>query len=87
MTNSDSSTGSGMGTITIAPLAAVPSVERRLQLSHAISILGARDEVAFPRIRASNVLCLAFDDVGYTSEFGRAASAENISELISFAQS
>ena len=75
-----------MCSITIAPLAAVPSVMHRLQLSHAVSILGARDEATFPSIKAEHVLRLTFDDVRYTSEFGQAASAENISELISFAR-
>jgi predicted protein tyrosine phosphatase len=75
------------GSITIAPLSAVSSVYRRLPLSHAVSILGPQDRESFPYIKAENLLRLEFDDVGYTSDFGQAASPEDISKLISFARS
>ena len=76
-----------MGSITIAPLSAVETVQRRLTISHAISILGPKDGVNFPVIRAPHVLQLSFDDVGYTSAFGTAATADNITDLIEFARS
>ena len=76
-----------MGSITIAPLASVEAVQRRLTISHAISILGPKDGVNFPIIRAPHVLQLSFDDVGYTSAFGTAATADNITDLIEFARS
>jgi predicted protein tyrosine phosphatase len=75
-----------MASITIAPLAAVSTVQPRRELSHAISILGSRDGETFPIIRAPQVLRLAFDDVGYTSAFGTAANIEDISAIIAFAR-
>jgi len=76
-----------MGSITIAPLSAVETVQRRLTISHAVSILGPMDGVSFPTIQAPHLLKLSFDDVGYTSAFGTAATADNITELIEFARS
>ena len=75
-----------MGSITIAPLASVEAVQRRQTISHAISILGPKDGVKFPIIQAPHVLQLSFDDVGYTSAFGTAATTEDISDLIEFAR-
>ena len=75
-----------MGSITIAPLASVEAVQRRLTISHAISILGPKDGVNFPIIRAPHVLQLSFDDVGYTSSFGTAATNEDIAELVQFSR-
>ena len=75
-----------MGSITIAPLASVEAVQRRQTISHAISILGPKDGINFPIIRAPHVLQLSFDDVGYTSAFGTAATTEDISDLIEFAR-
>ena len=75
-----------MGSITIAPLASVEAVQRRQTISHAISILGPKDGINFPIIRAPHVLQLSFYDVGYTSAFGTASTTENISDLIEFAR-
>lgn len=75
------------GSVTIAPLKSVTSLQRRFAFSHAISILGVRDGVEFPRINAPNILRLTFDDVGYSSDLGRAPSKEEISMLIDFARS
>lgn len=75
-----------MGSITIAPLASVEAVQRRQTISHAISILGPKDGINFPIIRAPHVLQLSFDDVGYTSAFGTAATTEDISDIIEFAR-
>lgn len=75
-----------MGSITIAPLASVEAVQRRLKISHAISILGPKDGVNFPSIRAPHVLQLSFDDVGYTSAFGTAATNKDITELVQFSR-
>ena len=75
-----------MGSITIAPLAAVDAVQRQFTLSHAISILGSRDGVNFPIIQAPHVLQLSFDDVGYTSAFGAAASTDDMIKLIEFSR-
>ena len=75
-----------IGSITITALESVASLQRRHEFSHAISILGARDHLEFPFIKASNVLRLTFDDVGYSSDFGRAASTEDISAIIEFSR-
>ena len=77
----------GPGSITIAPCKSVALLQRARTFSHAISILGPRDGLEFPNIKAPNVLRLSFDDVGYTSEFGRAPSKNEIGELIDFARS
>jgi len=77
----------GPGSITIAPFKSVALLQRARTFSHAISILGPRDGLEFPSIKAPNVLRLSFDDVGYTSEFGRAASQDEMLELINFARS
>ena len=77
----------GTGSITIAPFKSVALLQKAHIFSHVISILGPRDGLEFPNIKAPHILRLNFDDVGYTSEFGRAASQDEISELIKFARS
>ncbi len=73
--------------IVIAPIGSVVSLRRRYAFSHVVSILGGRDDVEFPSFGVSKVLQLKFDDVGYSSEYGRAASAADISSLIEFSSS
>ena len=73
------------GSITIAPLKDVPACLKRRKYSHIVSMLGPRDEAPFPSVPGNSLhLCLEFDDVGYTSGFGRAAEEHDISLLINF---
>ena len=74
------------GSITIAPLDFVRSTHRRMAFSHAISILGPRDCVPFPSIAPAKTLQLDFEDVGYTSEYGRAADENDIGKIIEFSR-
>lgn len=88
MTRNDMIDQSRTGLITIAPLSDVPACLGRYKFSHVVSILGSRDEMPFPVVpRSTQHLRMNFDDVGYTTDFGRAPDEQDISSLISFFRS
>ena len=88
MTRNDMSDRSRTGAITIAPLGDVPACLGCHKFSHVVSILGPRDEMPFPVVpRSTQHLRMSFDDVSYTTDFGRAPDDQDISSLISFFRS
>jgi predicted protein tyrosine phosphatase len=72
--------------VIISPINSVNATIQYFKPSFVISILGKSDEYAFPSLSIKNHLCLNFDDVGYTSEFGRAPDLNDISMLIDFSK-
>ena len=75
---------SDMNCLIISPLANVEHVLKTRNIDFLISILSPRDRSHWPIVPNCTTLRLDFDDVGYSSDFGRAANPDDITRLIKF---
>ena len=72
--------------IVVTPYQHIPDVLIRTDVSHAISILGRSDQLAWPSVGTLKVLTLEFDDIIYSSGSFIAPNREQIANLIAFAR-
>lgn len=74
-----------MDCMIVSPIAHVNEILRDYKIDYMISILAPQDRCDWPIAPRSKVLRLDFDDVGYSSELGRAANVAEISSLMNLA--
>jgi len=75
-----------MNRLILSPLAHVDLIKKTFPVEFVISILSPRENCKVPSFSGANVLRLDFDDVGYSSDFGRAAESADILNLMKFSQ-
>lgn len=66
----------------VSPYSNVDRILRTHEVDYLVSMLSPRDNLEWPSLSCRRKLRLDFDDVSYSSEFGRAASLAEISSLI-----